>query len=177
VHACRSETALDCTMWEAGWESFPALPALHAAFSSTATYFTVNGIVQLMTADSATILFGAVTSPFENHVWAAPCCHRMASVESNSMQVRARKLPFEISTSWWKGLGQFRPAAHQGPSGAGKCLLAGELVEAPPVSGPKFRSASRRPFQSFHNFRPPALKSRPVDELASPDAGPKCYII
>jgi hypothetical protein len=26
---------------------------------------------------------------------------------------RARKLPLEISTSWWKGLGQFRPAAPQ----------------------------------------------------------------
>jgi hypothetical protein len=37
------------------------------------------------------------------------------------------------------------------PLGAGKCLLAGELVETPPVSGPKFRSAGRRPFQNFRN--------------------------
>jgi hypothetical protein len=54
----------------------------------------------------------------------------------------------------------------------GKCLLAGDLVETPPVSGPKFRSAGRRPFQNLRNFGPSARKFRPVDELVSPD--PAC---
>jgi hypothetical protein len=31
-----------------------------------------------------------------------------------SAVLRARKLPVEMSTSWWKGLGQVRPAAYQG---------------------------------------------------------------
>jgi hypothetical protein len=52
--------------------------------------------------------------------------------------------------------------------GQAECNLAGDLVEKPPVSGPNFRSAGRRPFQSFHNFGPSAREFRPVDELASP---------
>jgi hypothetical protein len=64
------------------------------------------------------------------------------------MYARARKLPLEISTSWWKGLGQCRPAAHQGASGAGEGPLAGELVETPPVSGPKFRLLVEDPLKN-----------------------------
>jgi hypothetical protein len=64
-----------------------------------------------------------------------------------------------------KGLGQSRPAASHG---AGKCIVAGTMVETAPVSGPKFRSAGRRPFHNFPNFGPSAREYRPVDELASP---------
>jgi hypothetical protein len=41
------------------------------------------------------------------------------------------------------------------------------MVETPPVTGPKFRSAGRRPVQIFRNFGPSAREFRP-DELASP---------
>jgi hypothetical protein len=72
------------------------------------------------------------------------------------LQPRARKLPLEISTSWWKGLAQIHQLPHRGPPGAGKCFPAEELVETPTVSGPNFRSAARRPFlyTSPVNFDP-----------------------
>jgi hypothetical protein len=76
--------------------------------------------------------------------------------------------PLRFRPAGGKALANFDQLPTRGPLGAGKCLLAGELVETPPVSGPKFRSAGRRPFQNFRNFGPPALKFRPVDELASP---------
>jgi hypothetical protein len=66
-------------------------------------------------------------------------------------------------------LGDFDQLPARGPLGPGKCILAGRLVEMPPFSGPKFRSAGRRPFHKFLNFGPSALEFRPVDELASPD--------
>jgi hypothetical protein len=37
-----------------------------------------------------------------------------SSCRTRRSNSRARKLLLEISTSWWKGLGQFRPAALQG---------------------------------------------------------------
>jgi hypothetical protein len=49
-------------------------------------------------------------------------------------------------------LGNFDQLPPRGPLRAAKCILAGEMVETPPVSGPKVRSASRRPFHSFRNF-------------------------
>jgi hypothetical protein len=45
----------------------------------------------------------------------------------------------------------------------------------PTVSGPKFRSAGRRPFHIFRNFGPSAREFRPVDELASPAASHILY--
>jgi hypothetical protein len=42
-------------------------------------------------------------------------------------------------------------------------------VETPLHSGPKFRSAGRRPFKNFRKKGPAAPKFRPVDELASPE--------
>jgi hypothetical protein len=49
--------------------------------------------------------------------------------------------------------------------GQAECNLAGDLVEKPPVSGPNFRSAGRRPFQSFHNFGPKAVNFDPSTSL------------
>jgi hypothetical protein len=80
--------------------------------------------------------------------------------------------PLRFRPAGGKALDNSDQLPTRGPLGAGKCLLAGGLVETPPVSGPKFRSAGRRPFQNFRNFGPPALKFRPVDELASPGVCP-----
>jgi hypothetical protein len=87
-----------------------------------------------------------------------PSCPTPSSGEAKGITlcIRARNLLLEISTSWWKGLGKFRPAAHQGlGGGGGRGILAGDLVETPPVSGPKLRSAGRRPLQ---NLRKQGLK-------------------
>jgi hypothetical protein len=59
-----------------------------------------------------------------------------------------------------------------GPPGAGKCILAGESVEIPPVSASTSRSAGRRPFHKFRYFGPSAREFRPVDALASPAPPP-----
>jgi hypothetical protein len=53
--------------------------------------------------------------------------------------------------------------------GAGKCILAGELVKTARIPGSSFRSAGRKPFHNFPNFASSAREFRPVDELASPD--------
>jgi hypothetical protein len=90
-------------------------------------------------------------------------------------EVRARKLPLEISTSWWKCLGRFRPAAPQGASGGGQVHFGGRLVEMPPVSSPKFRPAGRRPFHSFRKLGPSAREFRPVHELANPEVLKEVY--
>jgi hypothetical protein len=63
----------------------------------------------------------------------------------------------------------------RGPPGAGKCILAGELVETTPVSGSKYRPAGRRPFHTLQSFGPSAREIRPFDQLASP--GILIYII
>jgi hypothetical protein len=90
-------------------------------------------------------------------------------------EVRARKLPLEISTSWWKCLGRFRPAAPQGASGGGQVHFGGRLVEMPPVSSPKFRPAGRRPFHSFRKLGPSAREFRPVHELVNPEVLKEVY--
>jgi hypothetical protein len=86
------------------------------------------------------------------------------------MLAMARKLHLEISTSWWKGLRQCRPAAPKGASGGGQVHFGGRSGRNTPVSGPKFRSDGRRPFHTFGNFGPSAREFRPIDELASPEA-------
>jgi hypothetical protein len=63
----------------------------------------------------------------------------------------------------------------RGASWGGKCILAGESVETPPVSASKARSAGRIPFHKFRNFGPSAREFRPVDELASP--GYQLYLV
>jgi hypothetical protein len=83
--------------------------------------------------------------------------YRCSSTGSHSQVGRARKLPLKISTSWWRGLGQSRPAAHQGASGGGAVPFGGRIGRNTPLPGPEFRSAGRRPSQSFQNFGPPAL--------------------
>jgi hypothetical protein len=84
---------------------------------------------------------------------------------------RARKLLLKISTSWWKGLGQFRPAltpaVPQGAFGGGQVHYGGRIGRNGPSFGPKI-SAGRRPSHNLRNFGPSAREFRPVDELASP---------
>jgi hypothetical protein len=66
---------------------------------------------------------------------------------------RARKLPFEISTSWWKGLGQFRPAAHQGASGGGEVPFGGRFGRNTPRFGPKISISWSQTLSKFPKFR------------------------
>jgi hypothetical protein len=46
---------------------------------------------------------------------------------------RARKLPLEISTSWWKGLGHFRPTAPKGASGGRQSAIWREIWSKSPL--------------------------------------------
>jgi hypothetical protein len=61
---------------------------------------------------------------------------------------RARKLPLEISTSWWKGLGQFRPAAHQGASGGGEVPFGARWSKHPPFRAQNFDQLVEDPFKN-----------------------------
>jgi hypothetical protein len=63
-------------------------------------------------------------------------------------QGRARKRPLEISTSWWKGLGQFRPAAHQGASwGRGSAFWRENWSKQPPFRAQNFDQLVEDPFR------------------------------
>jgi hypothetical protein len=61
----------------------------------------------------------------------AQSCKQPETSQNSKNPIRARH-PLEL-TSWWKGLGQFRPVTHQGASVTGQVHLAGET---PPCSGP-----------------------------------------
>jgi hypothetical protein len=52
-----------------------------------------------------------------------------------------------------RALASFDQLLTRGPLWRGKCILAGELVETTPISGPRSRSAGRRPFHKFRNLR------------------------
>jgi hypothetical protein len=54
-------------------------------------------------------------------------------LSNNTCGLQSRKLPLEMSRSSWKGLAEFRPAAHQGLVGAGKCIMSGFLIGTPRV--------------------------------------------
>jgi hypothetical protein len=56
---------------------------------------------------------------------------------------------WEFRPSGGRSLAKFDQLPTRGSVWRGKCILAGDLVETPPVSGPKFRSAGRRPFQDL----------------------------
>jgi hypothetical protein len=47
--------------------------------------------------------------------------------------IRARKLPLRISTSWWKGLGQFRQTAPKGASGGRQSAIWREIWSKSPL--------------------------------------------
>jgi hypothetical protein len=53
------------------------------------------------------------------------------------LERRARKLPWGISTSWWKSLGKFRSGAPQGASGGGQVHFGGRIGRNGPCFGPK----------------------------------------
>jgi hypothetical protein len=110
----------------------------------------------------STILKGLMASSNE-----APGCYQWSPMQPG--------YPSGLATSSWefrpaggRALANFDQLPTRGSVWRGKCILAGDLVETPPVSGPKFRSAGRRPFQNFRKQGPSAPEFRPVDEAASP---------
>jgi hypothetical protein len=95
-----------------------------------------------------------------------------AAAATWQVRSRARKLPLEISTSWWKGLGQSRPAVPQGASWRGQVHFGGRIGRTTPRFGFEISISWSRPFHNFRNFGPSAREFRPVDELANPGQEP-----
>jgi hypothetical protein len=90
-------------------------------------------------------------------------------VERSSGEPGLASFPCRFRPAGGRALTNFDLLPTRGPLWLDKCIYAGDLVETPPVSGPKFRSADRRPCRNFRNLGPSAQEFRPVDELASPE--------
>jgi hypothetical protein len=73
--------------------------------------------------------------------------------EASLFRVRARKLPLKISTSGWKGLGQFRPAAPQGASGGEQVHFGGRTGRNANRFGPKISISRSKTLPNFPKFR------------------------
>jgi hypothetical protein len=58
-----------------------------------------------------------------------------------------------MSTSWWKGLGQSRPAAHQGACGGGEVPFGGRIGRNTPRFGPRIPISWSKTLSKFPKFR------------------------
>jgi hypothetical protein len=98
--------------------------------------------------------------------------HHAASMSRCSEQPwaanRARNLLLGISTSWWKSLGKFRPAAHQGVCVAGQVHFGGRSGRDTPCFGRKVSISWSKIFPKFPKTSSKYSEFRPVDEVASP---------
>jgi hypothetical protein len=114
-------------------------------------------------------------------VWSGELCHAGSEVVSEVALAPVGELQpawqaatglatssCRIRPAGGRALANFDQLPTKGSVWRGKCILAGDLVETPPVSGPNVRSAGRRPFQIIRKKGPSAPEFRSVDEVASP---------
>jgi hypothetical protein len=105
-------------------------------------------------------------------LWVDWCFQPGVCHQTRASEFRARKLLLETSTSWWKSLRPFRPAAHQGFCVAGRVQFGGRSGRNTACFGPKKTISWSRTFPKFpknKGLRPlnydPSMRLRALSEF------------